>query len=487
MAKNVITVGCEIPGGFGEHVSIDSQASLLDADMVLFHPTIDSFYWDHLRTYQGKPSLSENSSFRVQKAAEHWRKELLDFLGAGRMVFVVLTDLREVYVDTGERQYSGTGRNRQTTNLVRPLSNYDLLPMSAKPVESRGTSMALTPGENILREYWKEFGADSQYRVYLERADGFRPLIVTNQGNRVVGGIIRTNSGGTLVGLPWVDLAEDDFIEEHEDEAGETNCEWTPKALEWGQRYLQTLVALNSAIGNQNQATPTPHWVLDNSYSTNQEVELSQKLLDIQSEISDLERSREDLEAQLADAGSSKALLFEQGKSLEKAVLQAMRLMGFEASNYRDSNSEFDVVLECPEGRFIGEVEGRDNKAIDISKMRQLAMNIQEDFSREEVQEMANGVLFGNAYRLTPAPDRPDTHFTEKCATAARSNGTALVRTCDLFEVARALVDNPNETFAAACRQAIFDAGGQVVRFPAHPAGVGGREQNKNRFQSDST
>ena len=171
---------------------------------------------------------------------------------------------------------------------------------------------------------------------------------------------------------------------------------------------------------------------------------------------------------------------------MEDAVLQAMHLMGFEASRYRDPTSEFDVVLECPEGRCIGEVEGRDSKAIDISKMRQLAMNIQEDFSREEVQEMAKGVLFGNAYRLTAPPDRPDTHFTEKCATAARSNRTALVRTCDLFEVAKALVDNPDETFTAACRQAIFDASGQEVRFPVHPAGIG-REQNENRFQADST
>ena len=289
-----------------------------------------------------------------------------------------------------------------------------------------------------------------------------------------------------LVGLPWVDLAEDDFIEEFEDEAGEANYKWTPKALEWGQKYLQGLVALNSAIGNQNQATPIPHWVLDNSYSTKEEVELSQELLDIQSEISDLESRRESLEAQLADTGSLKALVFEQGTPLEKAVLQAMRLMGFEASNYRDSTSEFDVILECPEGRFIGEVEGRDNKAIDIGKMRQLAMNIQEDFSREEVQEMGKGVLFGNAYRLTPTPDRPDTHFTEKCATAAKGNGTALVRTCELFEVAKALVDNPNEPFATACRQAMFDAGGQEVRFPAHPAGIGS-EQNENRFQGDSS
>ena len=280
MAKRIMTVGCKIPGGFGEHVSINSQASLLDADIVLFHPTIDSFYWDHIRTYQGKPSLPEDSSFRVQKAVEHWRRELLDFLGAGRTVFVVLTDLREVYVDTGERQYSGTGRNRQTTTVVRPLSNYDLLPLSTKIVGSRGTSMVLTPGENILREYWRQFGSDSNYRVYLERSDAFRPLVVTSQGDRVVGGFLRTKSGGALVALPWIDFeGDEDFTEEYQNDQGDTRYKWTHKALEWGQRYLESLVALNYAIVSQDQATPTPQWASDRIYTTIKEAELSQRLL----------------------------------------------------------------------------------------------------------------------------------------------------------------------------------------------------------------
>ena len=275
--------------------------------------------------------------------------------------------------------------------------------------------------------------------------------------------------GGRWSRCHWMDLFKQEFFSN----LTQSQSRWSPVARDWGRRFIETLVSLDSTIRRRSQATPIPRWVLGEAYSTKREAELSQKLLGVQSKIAELEQGREDLEAQLKDAGWLKALLFEQGHPLEDAVLQAMHLMGFEASRYRDPTSEFDVVLECPEGRCIGEVEGRDTRAIDINKMRQLAMNIQEDFSRKEVQELAKGVLFGNANRLTPPPDRPDMHFTEKCATAAKSNGTALVRTCDLFGVARALIDNPDETYATACRQAIFDATGQEVRFPAHPAGVG--------------
>ena len=195
---------------------------------------------------------------------------------------------------------------------------------------------------------------------------------------------------------------------------------------------------------------------------------MSQRILEIQAGLSNLEQKRQHVELELANAGSFKALLFEQGRALEAAVLEAMRLLGFMANNYRDSDSEFDVILDCPEGRCIGEIEGRDNKPIAIEKMRQLEINIYEDLDREEISEPAKAILFGNAYRLMPPADRP-AHFTQKCKNAARRTNTALIRTRDLFTVAKALVDTPDPEFAAACREAIFETSGEEVKFPTPP------------------
>lgn len=80
--------------------------------------------------------------------------------------------------------------------------------------------------------------------------------------------------------------------------------------------------------------------------------------------------------------------------------------MGFRAEPFKDSNSEFDVVFESDEGRLIGEAEGKDSKAINVDKLRQLAMNIHEDLQREEVTKSAKGVLFGNGFRLSPLNER---------------------------------------------------------------------------------
>ena len=474
--KNILTVACEIPGGLGEYVEFNSRNSLLDADFVLFCPNIGNYGYSG-EDYQGKPLLSDTSSFQLQESINHWRRELSDFLNAGKTVFMIMSDREEVYVSTGKKKYSGTGRNRQTTHIVRPLSNYDVLPFSTNIIESEGTSMRLHPGEDLLKEYWQQFGVKSEYHVHIEQSDFFRPLVVTRHGGRIVGSILRTKSGGALVALPWINFFRKEFIsgkdeeEEDEDEYEEYEDKptWTPKAIKWGKKYFRTLESLDKAIRSQSETTPAPQWVRDDKFRTNREIALSEELVRMQIKIADLEKKREQIKEKLADAGLLKGLLFEKGHALENTILKAMRLMGFDASTYRDSDSEFDAVLECSEGRCIGEAEGRDSKPISIDKMRQLEVNIHEDLSREEVSEPAKGILFGNAYRLSPPSDRPAEHFTPKCMMAAKRNGTALIRTCDLFEVAKALVDEPDEKFAALCRNAILNTFGEVVRFPSYP------------------
>lgn len=477
--KTILTVACEIPGGLGEYVEFNSRTSLLDADFVLFCPNLVGYHYSS-ENYQGKPLLLDISSFELREAISHWHKELRDFLTAGKTVFMIMSHRREVYVRTGEKRYSGTGRNRQTTHMVGALSNYDLLPFPAEVVESKGTSMHLQSGEPLLKDYWKQFGDESEYYVYLEKSNILRPLVITRHGGRIVGGIFRYESGGALVVLPWIDFDRQEFFSEAHEEDEDDNDDveekqtWTAKAIDWGKKYLKTLVSLDKAIRSQSEITPVPQWAQDDKFRTNQETALSVELVQIQTKISDLEKKREHVEEQLANAGSLKRLLFEQGHPLENAVLDAMRLMGFVAKTYRDSDSEFDVVLECSEGRCIGEVEGRDSKPISIEKMRQLEVNIHEDLSRAEVSEPAKGILFGNAYRLSPPSERPAEHFTAKCMKAAERNGTVLIRTCDLFEVAKALVDKPDAEFAALCRKAILNTVGKEVRFPTPPEAESG-------------
>ncbi len=93
-------------------------------------------------------------------------------------------------------------------------------------------------------------------------------------------------------------------------------------------------------------------------------------------------------------------------------------------------------------------------------------MNIHEDLQREEVTSTAKGVLFGNSFRLTPPTERSRDTFTEKCILAAKSNGTALVTTSQLFYAAQYLTMVGAPEYAAACRFVLLNGIGVISRPP---------------------
>ena len=142
-----------LPLGEAEFQSIHSKISLLDYDITIFNPDISSFHAFTSESYKGKPALNDTNSFKLQEQMAHWRREILGAVRAGKTVFLLLDELSEVYIDTGQKQYSGTGRNRQTTRLVTDISNYSLIPGGIDVINSKGTSMKLFGYDNALTTY----------------------------------------------------------------------------------------------------------------------------------------------------------------------------------------------------------------------------------------------------------------------------------------------------------------------------------------------
>lgn len=438
---------------------------MLDWDIVLFRPSIDDWV-SHRDQYKGKPSLGDHASFKVKEASEHWRREIRLAAESGKTVVTFLAPLVEFYIDTGERQYSGTGRNRHTTRIVDLFDNYKCLPVELNPVNSKGTSVKLATGAgDVLVSYWSEFASFSEYCVQINNSK-IVPALQTRNGEQTVGCVLRhEKSGGSIVCLPDIDFYRDGFLVSTGDEEG---TEWTPEAHTFASRLIASIVALDAALREQLEGTPEPVWATEAIFALSAELPLRSKLLEVESELERVQRVKEDLLQELSDVGSFRALLYEKGKPLERAIIAALKVLGFDAKPFREGGSEFDVVFESAEGRLIGEAEGKDSKAINVDKLRQLAMNLHEDLQREDVTKPAKGVLFGNGFRLQHPAERDEAIFTEKCTLAAVANGTALIATGDLFCAARFLLNTRDETFAAACRQAMLSGVG-LVSLPKPP------------------
>jgi hypothetical protein len=236
-------------------------------------------------------------------------------------------------------------------------------------------------------------------------------------------------------------------------------------------QFIAALTDLDKAAKNAAEVTPPPTWAQENRFLLAKEIQIQSKIgknIEISHK---LQNERAALEEALNKAQQLKGLLFEKGKALEAAVLVALIILGYDAENLKEDDSEFDAVMIDPNGdRLIGEAEGKDDKAINVDKLDQLDRNLREDFSRqsESAAKFAAGVLFGNAYRLTP-PKARDAFFTTKCMLAAKRSHISLVRTTDLFNIAQSLENYPNPEFATECRRAIREADGELVEFPIIP------------------
>src|SRR5690606_14352130 len=141
--------------------------------------------------FQGKPSLSDTQSFQLRECCEHWRRELKEAVAAGKTAFVFLPELTSVYIDTGQRTYSGTGRNQKTTRHVTEYSNYNSIPVDLKPVVANGSEMKLASSvPPPLAAFWNEFREMFAYYVLLT-SKSVTAAILTRTGGKCVGAIIR--------------------------------------------------------------------------------------------------------------------------------------------------------------------------------------------------------------------------------------------------------------------------------------------------------
>jgi hypothetical protein len=239
------------------------------------------------------------------------------------------------------------------------------------------------------------------------------------------------------------------------------------------------LVALRRSLVSETESTPPPKWAVQTPYRLPQEYALESEINDLSKKLEDLTAKQDQLRDQLADAGELRALLYATGKQLERAVRRALSVLGFTTESFVTDTSEFDAVFESAEGRFIGEVEGKDTTAINVAKISQLRRNVDEDFQRDEIDHPATGVLFGNGFRLEDPTARSEC-FTDKVISSAPTLGIVLVRTPDLFLAAKTILETSDQEFARQCRRAVADSVGEIVSFPKTETSEAQQESEPN-------
>jgi hypothetical protein len=454
MSTSVITVGTQIPGYSNLHKEYTSGAALHDYDVIVFNPSFP--YYASESFSSGSSALTEYASQQINNDIRHWNNEISSALDDGKTIFVLLASNENEMIRTGHKEYKG----KTTIHSTSGVNNYSAIPGGLSPTNSKGTKVK--PVDSRFKQLHEILADHIAYQAYIAGKGPGTQIFSTDSGSNTLGSIYKIKeSKGHIVLVPFYNLG--DLTTEKDDKVI-----WTKAALGIGSKLMAQLLEIDKSLRKVASQTPTPEWVKDKPTSEKSKA-ISSKIEKAKAAIKKKQTEIELAAKELSNENSFQALLYENGTTLEDAIEAAMKLIGYTMSKYRKNDLEIDHIIESPENdRLIGEAEGKDSSAIDISKFRQLETNINEDFEREEIDEPARGILFGNGYRLIE-PSKRQTEFTEKCLKNAKRLNTPLIRTSDLYEIAVYLSDTDGTAFKQRCRKAIKNNDGSVVVLPPIP------------------
>jgi len=467
MKKQIFTIGYEIPGNDDNNFNFRDDLSLMDADILLISPDSLEPWGDWVRfTTSDGGCYNVEASNRYKQKMSLLNKEIKDHLKAGKNVFIFLTQEKKEYL--ADSVYSPKkGQNTYNTEIY---SNYNFLPIDIGILTSVSGKHVKFSGNPMFSEFFNKFKDKLEYKLYIEDPKEAQIIFTGKDKTKILGAIYKYGSGH-IVTLPILTYNKNDFIEFKEDENGIGAEFWNKEGLAFGNTLVKCLFEIDKKLTNDSEKTPTPEWVSKKQFLGKKEKQLYNLINKNSERIEDIKQENEKLKMELNEETKLKDLLFEQGKPLENAIIKALKILGYQAENFNNGDLEMDQVITSPEkNRYIGENEGKDNKDINITKFRQLVDALNADFARDEVEEKAFGILFGNAERFKePAERKLD--FTTKCKSGAEREKIALVKTIDLFIVAKYLNENVDEKFKKACRDSIHKHLGKIVVFPVVPKG----------------
>lgn len=462
MDKQIFTIGYEIPGHSEDYLDFSHKKSLMDADVVLISPELLSpSYEEWVNFSSGGGCYGITQSNKYVEQILHLKKEIEDFLKSGKNIFIFLSKKENFQLASG----TTSPRKGETSYSTYTKTNYDFLPVSIGTLVSASGKHIEFSGNSIFSDFYKKFEDNLEYQLYVEGIDNAQIIFTGKVKTKILGAIYKVRNGN-IITLPYLKYDNNKFTKYNEKK---DESYWTDEAMKFGNNFVNCLLSIDQQLNQESEKTPTPKWSSQEEFSSKKAIKIEKDIQQNKTEIAKINSKNEKLNEELANENVLKDLLFEQGKPLENAVIKALQILGYEAENYNDGELELDQVISSPEKhRFIGECEGKDNKDVNITKFRQLLESLNADFARDDVEEKAFGILFGNPERLKDPKERT-LDFTKKCKTGAEREKIALVKTVDLFIVVKYLNENKNENFKKACRKAILDGLGQIVEFPKIP------------------
>jgi len=429
----IITVGFFIKKNNILNISMNSNYSLLDGDIIIINPG-DTNWIDEENKYK-------YGGLNLEHIINNKTREISTLLKYGKIIVVFSSPVYEFE--------SKKGYNDPIT-----ITNYDFLP---EPLKYHFKYYIIKGAGSRIKNYSKEYLSDIyktyennfKYYAYIsenfEKEDNeiknclFKDFILRNKTDNLVGFAINIDKGNIFF-IPYI-ISKD-----------------SP------ERIVDVVIKLCRPFLEKDLKTPEPEWCKDRKFFISGEKNLENRIKKQNNRINVLNKKVDELILRKNNLTDFRKLLYEKGPQLERVVRRAFEVIGFNVSRFEKEDMEHDIILESEEGRIIGEIEGKDNDAIHINKLDQLISRvIDEDFKNKGLYP--EGILIGNAYRMKLTKERKKT-FHDKVIISAKRKNIGLISTVELFKAVKKILSSPNNNkIKKEFRVQIVSSLGKEIKF----------------------
>lgn len=415
---------------------LEFDAVVLDLEQVIGEYGKDA--WQPI--YMGKPNVAEYDSARLVSDISRRRQELLDYVSAGGILICFTPPPISCFVDSGERSYSGTGRNRETTRLLREVSINSIIPVAFATHRATGRTVRWAGNSryDVLRPL---HDVPLQYHAYFAgpTTPAGTDVFTAASSTKPVGVAIEGSANGLVLFLPHLDF------ESANDEAAVESA------------FVDLVTTLISSR-RASSGSGSPPWL--SAMELPEEAIAKRRLAEVDTKLASLNAERGDAARALAAAALPKQLIAASGEALTSAVSAAFLRLGCESVEVgRDGRR--DLLISWRGKDAVVEVKGVSGSAAE-SHAAQLEKWVAEYFVENGVTPKA--ILVVNAFRDTPPAGRSGPAFPAQMVGYSTQRGHALVTTGQVLS-ATLLESAGREAFL----DALYSTSG-VLDWPLHSA-----------------
>ena len=430
---------------FGTNVSLlDYDAVVIYADNIAYAYTNSGRAIEH---YENKLLLSNSASHQIVEDFKLLNKQLQEMLNVGKNIYVFMGKNESCFIYTGEKKYSGTGKNTRTTNIVAPFDTYGFLPISIKPTHIVGENISCCCNQPYI-DFFKQTKQALYYSSIFQIPDSLPLARVSGTQNQVSATYKYGN--GNIVFLP-------DFYCE---EKYEKDIEWKKK----GEKILSALFELDAKNSFDDELV-LPKWT--EKFSILDEDAIKDKLRDDRVKLQRLTTKIEKEEQNLLNVQRYKSILTASGDQLETIVKEVLCKLGFEMLEVEKGRS--DIIARYFNIDIVAEIKGVTKSAAE-KHAAQLEKWVAQFI--EENERTPKALLIVNGFCDTPILERSEEVFPEQMMKYCCARGHILISTTQLLCLFIEVMQNPscekeriNELLSSVGRYFKYDQIANYINF----------------------